>query len=234
MFGHGRAQNVAGVIAATLFIGFTAYQLYVEAFSRLVSPEEASYQDLGPAVGVLVGSILIVAWPLVGVMHQRTRGPAVTAQLVNLVTDELGLVAALVATLFIIGAPSRCRPHRLDRGGYDYRVQRNRPSAEQRLVPVGASAGSRVPRGAGGGSPFRPGSRGRQRHQGRVRRAERGALRDARAGSSGPRPRRGDPNRRRGASARREDQRRRLCMVQVDAALLASAKGGDRRPILAC
>ena len=31
MFGYGRAQNVAALVAATLFISFTSYELYREA-----------------------------------------------------------------------------------------------------------------------------------------------------------------------------------------------------------
>lgn len=102
MFGHSRAQNVAGLIAATLFIGFTAYQLYVEAIPRLFSSEEATYGSLGLAVGVLVASIVIVAWPLIGLVRQKARGAAAKAQLLNFVNDVVGLVAALVATLFIM------------------------------------------------------------------------------------------------------------------------------------
>lgn len=102
MFGHGRAQNVAGLIAATLFIAFTAYQLYVEAIPRLFSAGEPEYQNLGLAVGVLVASILVVAWPLVGLVRQKARGAAAKAQLLIFVNDVVGLVAALVATLLII------------------------------------------------------------------------------------------------------------------------------------
>jgi cation diffusion facilitator family transporter len=234
MFGHGRAQNVAGVIAATLFIGFTAYQLYVEAFSRLVSPEEATYQDLGPAVGVLVGSILIVAWPLVGVVHQRTRGPAVTAQLVNLVTDELGLVAALVATLFIIGGHPVADPIAsivvatiiayngigLLRNNASFLL--GRAPGREYLAELEEAALS-VPGVVG--------------------------VRDIRAEYVGPNevlsgmhvqvP----PDLVLVEAIRIADEVRQrvgkisdagYCMVQVDAALPASAKGGDRRPILAC
>ncbi|HVP45420.1 MAG TPA: cation transporter [Bryobacteraceae bacterium] len=34
MFGYGRAQNVAALVAATLFISFTSYQLYCEAIRK--------------------------------------------------------------------------------------------------------------------------------------------------------------------------------------------------------
>jgi divalent metal cation (Fe/Co/Zn/Cd) transporter len=34
MFGHGRTQNVAALVAATLFISFSSYKLYEEAIPR--------------------------------------------------------------------------------------------------------------------------------------------------------------------------------------------------------
>src|SRR5659263_172925 len=44
MFGYGRAQNVAALVAATLFISFTSFELYREAIPRLFNPGEAAYQ----------------------------------------------------------------------------------------------------------------------------------------------------------------------------------------------
>ncbi|HEX7124813.1 MAG TPA: cation diffusion facilitator family transporter [Thermodesulfobacteriota bacterium] len=102
MFGYGRAQNVAALVAATLFISFTSLRLYEEAIPRLFRPEAAAYENLPLAVGVLVVSMLIAAAPLVVLLRQRARGAAARAQLMELVNDELGLVAALVGTLFVI------------------------------------------------------------------------------------------------------------------------------------
>jgi len=36
MLGHGRAQNAAALVAATLFISFTSFKLYEEAIIRLL------------------------------------------------------------------------------------------------------------------------------------------------------------------------------------------------------
>ncbi len=101
MFGHGRAQNVAALVAATLFISFTSLRLYEEAIGRLLSPEEAAHQNLELALGVIVISMLVAAAPLVQLMRQQRRGAAAKAQLLELVNDELGLLAALVGTLFV-------------------------------------------------------------------------------------------------------------------------------------
>ncbi len=106
MFGYGRAQNVAALVAATLFISFTSHKLYEEAIPRLFRPQEATYQNLGLALGVLVVSMLIAAAPLATLFTQKKRGAAAKAQLVSLVNDELGLMAAFIGTLFVLwGAP---------------------------------------------------------------------------------------------------------------------------------
>ena len=101
MFGHGRAQNVAALVAATLFISFTSYKLYEEAIPKLFVQETAVYQNLPLALGVLVVSMVIAAIPFVVLMRQKEKGSAAKAQLRELVNDELGLVAALLGTIFI-------------------------------------------------------------------------------------------------------------------------------------
>ena len=102
MFGYGRAQNVAALVAATLFISFTSFELYKEAIPRLFSAETVEYQNLALAIGVLVVSMVIAAWPLITLIRQKTRGAAAKAQLLELVNDELGLLAALLGTLSIM------------------------------------------------------------------------------------------------------------------------------------
>lgn len=102
MFGYGRAQNVAALVAATLFISFTSYKLYEEAIPRLFRSEEASYQNLSLALGVIVLSMLLAAAPLVRLLRQEERGATAKAQMVELINDELGLLAALLGTLFIM------------------------------------------------------------------------------------------------------------------------------------
>jgi cation diffusion facilitator family transporter len=102
MFGYGRVQNVAALVAATLFVSFTSFKLYEEAIPKLFRSEVAAYQNLWLAVGVIVTSMLVGAAPLVGLLRQEKRGAASKAQLGELINDELGLLAALAGTLFII------------------------------------------------------------------------------------------------------------------------------------
>lgn len=59
---------------------------------------------------MIIVSMLIAAAPLVGVFRERKRGAADKAQLMELVNDELGLLAALVGTLFILGGQPLADP----------------------------------------------------------------------------------------------------------------------------
>ncbi len=101
MFGYGRAQNVAALVAATLFISFTSYKLYEEAIPRLWRAEIGDYQSLPLAIGVIVLSMLLAAVPLVRLLLQPDREPASKALFLELVNDELGLAAALVGTILL-------------------------------------------------------------------------------------------------------------------------------------
>lgn len=102
MFGYGRAQNIAALVAATLFISFTSYKLYEEAIPRLFTSGEATYQNLWLVIGVILLSMILAAVPLLQLYLQKTRGPAANAQFIESINDELGLVAALIGTLFIL------------------------------------------------------------------------------------------------------------------------------------
>lgn len=101
MFGYGRAQNIAALVAATLFISFTSYKLYEGSIPRLFQSEEASYQNLWLALGVILVSMVIAAVPLIMLYKQKQRGAAAKALLLEIINDELGLIAALIGILFI-------------------------------------------------------------------------------------------------------------------------------------
>jgi cation diffusion facilitator family transporter len=102
MVGYGRAQNVAALVAATIFIAVTSFTLYKEAIPRLFEQEAVDYQSLSLVVAVLALCMIIAAAPLIRLARQEKRGAAARAQFIELINDELGLLAALVGTLFII------------------------------------------------------------------------------------------------------------------------------------
>jgi cation diffusion facilitator family transporter len=101
-FGYGRSQYVAALVAAVLFISFTAFELYREGLGRLLGHEASQpARDLAVALGVLGAAMLAGAWPLVALWRNPARGAAARAQLLELVNDELGLLAALVGTALV-------------------------------------------------------------------------------------------------------------------------------------
>ncbi len=102
MFGHGRAQNIAALVASTLFISFTSFELYREAVPHLFGHEPPAYQNVPLALGVLIVSMLIAAVPLRKLLRQKSRGAAAKAQFLELINDELGLLAALIGTLCVL------------------------------------------------------------------------------------------------------------------------------------
>lgn len=110
MFGYGRAQNIAALVAATLFVSFTCLELLREAIPRLLRHEAAVYQNIPVAVGVLLVSIAVAAYPLLRLARGGARGAAARAQLQELVNDELGLVAALAGTLFAAAGVTAADP----------------------------------------------------------------------------------------------------------------------------
>jgi cation diffusion facilitator family transporter len=110
MFGYARVQPAAALVAATLFISFTAFQLYQEAIPRLFSSEVSSYDAVGLAYAVLTVSALLAAAPLVALVRNPKRGAAAKAQMWELVNDELGLIAALVGMSLAIAGFAQADP----------------------------------------------------------------------------------------------------------------------------
>jgi cation diffusion facilitator family transporter len=60
-----------------------------------------TYQNLSLALGIIIVSMFVAAAPLVKLFRQKKRGAAAKAQLMELINDEMGLLAALIGTLFI-------------------------------------------------------------------------------------------------------------------------------------
>lgn len=110
MFGYGRAQNIAALVAATLFISFTSYKLYEESVPRLFSRGETEYQNLWLAIGAILVSAIIAAVPLIQMFLKKKRGAAAQAQFMESTNDELGLAAALIGTLFVLWGRSIADP----------------------------------------------------------------------------------------------------------------------------
>jgi ferrous-iron efflux pump FieF len=109
-FGYGRAQHVASLVVATLFISFTSFRLTEEGVVRILRPPAQAYNRLDLAIGVLVVSMVLSVIPIVMLALQRRRGPAAKAQLLESLNDEAGLLAALGGAIFVANGVTEADP----------------------------------------------------------------------------------------------------------------------------
>lgn len=100
-FGYGRAQNIAALVAATIFISFTSFETLREAIPKLFKPVETNPEGFGLAIGVILVSLVISALPIITILRQKERGAATRAQLIEGINDEIALLAALVGIVFV-------------------------------------------------------------------------------------------------------------------------------------
>ena len=70
-FGYGRAQYVGAIVAATLFVSFTSFELFREAIPRLFAHHEAEHSNVTVAIVVLGVSMLVGLAPLFSLLRQK-------------------------------------------------------------------------------------------------------------------------------------------------------------------
>lgn len=99
MFGHGRVQNVAALVTATIFIFLLALEAIRNSITYSTSPSE--YTNINTAIGVTIIAILFYLLPLVIILRNKRKGPAVRAQLLALIEMEIAFVISLIGLLFI-------------------------------------------------------------------------------------------------------------------------------------
>jgi cation diffusion facilitator family transporter len=102
MFGHGRAQNVAAMISATILIFFMSLEAFRESIPKLFqTPEASGFQNASLALIVIAVGMFAIAIPSIGILRTKTKGASLKAQMVALLKDEVSYVAALVAVVFV-------------------------------------------------------------------------------------------------------------------------------------
>lgn len=105
-FGYGRAQNVAALVAATIFISFTSLEAFREAIPKLQGNVKSEYSNLNIGIIVTIAAIVISSIPLIKILIKKEKGAAFKAQFISSLIDEIALVAALIGIIFIMkGAP---------------------------------------------------------------------------------------------------------------------------------
>jgi len=102
MFGHGRAQNVAALVSATIFISFMSLEVFREAIPKFFeAPRPSEMGSTSIAAIVILVSMLVLAIPIVDILRSKSRGVSVKAQLIQLLKDEFSYVPALVGIILV-------------------------------------------------------------------------------------------------------------------------------------
>jgi len=102
MFGHGRAQNVAALISATILVSFMSVETFREAIPKFFqAPETSEFQNTNLALIVILVGMFIVAMPIVDILRSKVKGASVKAQLIALIKDEFSYVAALMTVILV-------------------------------------------------------------------------------------------------------------------------------------
>jgi len=102
MFGHGRAQNVAALVSATILISFMSLETFREVIPKFFqAPEASEFQNPNLALIVILAGMFVVAIPTIDILKVKARDASVKAQLVAPLKDELSYVAALIAVVLV-------------------------------------------------------------------------------------------------------------------------------------
>jgi len=102
MLGHGRAQNVAALVSATILISFMSVETFREAIPKFFqAPVAGKFQDTNLALIVILLGMFVITIPTIDILRVKARGASVKAQLVALLKDEVSYVAALIAVVLV-------------------------------------------------------------------------------------------------------------------------------------
>jgi len=102
MFGHGRAQNVAALVSATILVSFMSIETFREAIPKFFQFSEASeFQNINLALIVILVGMFVVAIPIIDILRVKAKGASIKAQLIALLKDEFSYIAALIAVVLV-------------------------------------------------------------------------------------------------------------------------------------
>lgn len=101
MFGHGRAQNVAALISATILISFMSFETFREAIPKLLQTEQSEIQNINLAIAVIVVGMVTVSIPTLGILKTKSKESSVKTQFTALLKDEVSYIATLIAVMLV-------------------------------------------------------------------------------------------------------------------------------------
>ncbi|MEM3390568.1 MAG: cation diffusion facilitator family transporter [Thermoproteota archaeon] len=102
MFGHGRVQNVASLVSATILVSFMSLETFREAVQKFSqAPEFSGSQNITLALLVVMVSMVILAIPTIDILRTGSKEASVKTQVVALLKDEFSYVVSLLAIALV-------------------------------------------------------------------------------------------------------------------------------------
>lgn len=101
MFGHGRIQNVASLVTATIFIFFLSIETFRAALPKIFQNDIGEIHNINLALIVTLTAIFIYAIPLLNILKLKERGPALKAQLYALIEMEIAFTASFFSLILV-------------------------------------------------------------------------------------------------------------------------------------
>ena len=102
MLGYERAQNVAAVIVAVIFITFMSVETFRRAIPKFFEPHNVSqFPNLSIALVVSAVSILVVLIPFMDILRTKRKGAALRTQLVNSLEDIVAYLAGFLGLIML-------------------------------------------------------------------------------------------------------------------------------------
>lgn len=102
MFGHGRVQNVASLVSATILVFFMSLETFREAVQKFSqAPEFSGSQNITLALLVVMVSMVILAIPTIDILRTGLKEASVKTQVVALLKDEFSYVVSLLAIALV-------------------------------------------------------------------------------------------------------------------------------------
>lgn len=99
MFGHGRAQNVAALISASMLIFWLSFGAFQSTIPKFFESAQSEFQNVELALAVSVIAIFAYAIPFVDILRRKSRSPALKAQIVALLEMEVAFTAVLIGVI---------------------------------------------------------------------------------------------------------------------------------------
>jgi cation diffusion facilitator family transporter len=101
MFGHGRIQNVAALVIATIFIIFLPIETFQAAIPKLFQPAGGASHNINLALIVTGLAVVIYTIPLWDILRTKVRGSALKAQLYAIIEMEFAFIASFISIILV-------------------------------------------------------------------------------------------------------------------------------------